>query len=231
MTCWMRSSKGLWKKKCALPMSSPWVTTSESCGKSRGFFISPNTSGASPPRASRGHGRILAAPCGIRPSIGFAIPAWPRRRVTGIPAPPAPSNETRRPAVPMPGNPPLSLFDARFLLAHGHFIAVPNELIGDPGVDVDDREHQIAEDEEQGHAPREMPPVQTREKRFRTVPGERYAERRGGHVYIQHRSGIGSRQARQRGSRDDFRRIIQRVCRYSLADGPSYFARGARPRA
>jgi hypothetical protein len=36
----------------------------------------------------------------------------------------------------MPGNPPLSLFDARFLLAHGHFIAVPNELIGDPGVDV-----------------------------------------------------------------------------------------------
>jgi NAD synthase len=108
----------------------------------------------------------------------------------GIPAPPTPSNETRRPAVPMPGNPPLSLFDARFLLAHGHFIAVPNELIGDPGVDVDDREHQIAEDEEQGHAPREMPPVQTREKRFRTVPGERYAERRGGHVYIQHRSGI-----------------------------------------
>ena len=43
----------------------------------------------------------------------------------------------------------------------------------------DDREYQIAEDEKQGHAPREMPPVQTREKRFRTVPGERDAERRG----------------------------------------------------
>ena len=71
--------------------------------------------------------------------------------------------------MPMAGNRPLSLFDAWLLLAHGHFIAVPNELIGDPGVDVDDREHQIAEDEEQGHAPREMPPVQTREKRFRTV--------------------------------------------------------------
>ena len=29
MTCWMRSSKGLSKKKCALPMSSPWVTISK----------------------------------------------------------------------------------------------------------------------------------------------------------------------------------------------------------
>src|ERR1700680_312667 len=97
-----------------------------------------------------------------------------------MPAPPSPGNETRRPAVPMPCSPPLSLLDARFLLAHGHFIAAPDELIGDPGVDVDDREDQIAEGEKERHAPREMPPVQAREKRFRTVPGERDAERRGG---------------------------------------------------
>jgi len=83
----------------------------------------------------------------------------------------------------MAGNPPLSLFDAGLFLAHGHFIAVPNELIGDPGVDVDDREYQVAEDEKERHAPRVMPFVQTREKRFRTVPGERDAERRGGPTF------------------------------------------------
>jgi hypothetical protein len=44
------------------------------------------------------------------------------------------------PRILRPGNPPLSLFDARFFLAHGHFIAAPDKLIGDPGVDVDDRE-------------------------------------------------------------------------------------------
>ena len=74
-------------------------------------------------------------------------------------------------AMPMAGNPPLSLFDAGLFLAHGHFIAVPNELIGDPGVDVDDRKHYVAQQEKQGHAPREIPLVLPREKRFRTVPG------------------------------------------------------------
>ena len=33
MACWMRSSKGLSKKKCGLPMSPLWATISKPCGK------------------------------------------------------------------------------------------------------------------------------------------------------------------------------------------------------
>jgi hypothetical protein len=54
-----------------------------------------------------------------------------------------------------------------------------------PGIDVDDRKHQVTQNEKQRHAPREMPPVQKREMRFRTVPGERDGERHGGYVQIQ----------------------------------------------
>jgi hypothetical protein len=47
------------------------------------------------------NGDVRASTAGspIRSSICFAIPAWPRRSVTGIPAPPGSRNETRRPAV------------------------------------------------------------------------------------------------------------------------------------
>jgi hypothetical protein len=50
------------------------------------------------------------------------------------------------------------MVDARFLLAHGHFIPAPDETIDAPGIDVDDREHQIARQEKTRQAPG---PVQT----------------------------------------------------------------------
>lgn len=51
----------------------------------------------------------------------------------------------------------LSPLHARLLLANGHFIAAPDEMIGTPGIDVDDWEHQIAQNENQRHAPGHVP--------------------------------------------------------------------------
>ena len=105
----------------------------------------------------------------------------------------------------------LSLFHARFLFAHGHFIAAPDELIGAPGIDVDDRQHQVAQKEKQRHAPGEMPPVEsaraafrehTRRARRRTVAAATFTSSVEGD--------IGRREAGQSGAGKNFRRVKQR---------------------
>ena len=75
------------------------------------------------------------------------------------------------------------MLDARLLLAYAHCIAAPDEMIHAPGIVVDDRKHQVTQKKKKGM--RHEKCHQKREKRFRTVPGERDGERHGGYVQIQ----------------------------------------------
>jgi hypothetical protein len=83
-------------------------------------------------------------------------------------------------------------------------------LIRTPGIDVGDREHQVAQHENQGRDPRDMPFESQGEEGFRNIPSEGDAKHAARHVHIEGEGGIGRRQTRQSGAGKNLWRITKR---------------------